>query len=533
MKNWYITFILLLIIVTVTDAQDCISGDCGNGYGTMTYANGQKYIGEFDQGLRHGQGVLFINQTRKYVGSWRNGRKHGEGRIYLNNRILTAGKWSNNKLTETATFKNGCVEGNCQDGFGAYLFNDGKKVIGEFSNGSLKGYTICFYPNGNKYIGEWKFNGRNGQGKLYNEKNPQNGIWLDDAFVGASRGLGGKGCLAGDCENGRGKYVYPDNTFYEGFFKNKKADGYGVCYFADGDIYVGEWKAHTFHGEGTMYYSNGINITGNWKNGNYIKENRNHKVERMMDFAEAESNIKPENGKVWAVLVGIARYNHMRSLKYTDDDAYRLHAFFKSPEGGAIPDDQISVLIDEDATKKSIETTLKSIANKAGKNDIIIFYFSGHGLQGSFLPHDYDGKKVVVQHEDIKAILDKSKAKGKMVIADACHSGSFNAKGETYGNIIDTYYSAFNKSKGGFVLMLSSKAEETSIESNGLRQGIFSHFFIKGLKGSANFDKDNIVTVDELFKYVHSNVRFYTNKYQTPVILGKYDGNMPMSVIRK
>jgi hypothetical protein len=532
MKNWYITLILLLITATIIEAQDCISGDCGNGYGVMTYSNGQKYIGEFDQGLHHGQGVLFINQSKKYVGSWKNGRKHGEGRIYLNNRILTTGNWKSNKLIKTSTYQNGCVDGNCQDGIGAYLFNDGKKVIGEFSNGVLKGYTICFYPNGDKYNGEWKFSGRNGQGTLFGEKNTQNGIWLDDAFVGASRGVGGKGCITGNCENGRGKYVYPDNTHYEGSFKNKKAEGYGICYFSDGDIYVGEWKKHTFHGEGTMYYSNGDNITGNWENGNYLKVKSKPKPQRMMDLAETEK-FQPKNGKVWAVLVGIARYNHMRSLKYTDDDAYRLHAFFKSPEGGAIPDDQIRVLIDEDATKKTIEGTLKNIADKAGENDIIIFYFSGHGLQGSFLPHDYDGAKVVVNHNDIKEILEQSDAKAKMVIADACHSGSFNSKGETYGSIIETYYSAFNKSKGGFVLMLSSKAEETSIESNGLRQGIFSHFFIKGLKGAANFDKDSIVTVDELFKYVHNNVRFYTNKYQTPVILGEFDGKMPMSVVRK
>ncbi len=532
MKNWYITIILLLITLTTVNAQNCISGDCANGYGTMIYSNGQKFTGEFDNGLRHGQGVLFINDTRKYVGSWKNGRKHGEGRIYLDKKILAAGNWSNNKLIKSATFQNGCINGNCQDGYSTYLFNDGKKIIGEFSNGVLKGHSICFYPDGSKYVGEWKFDNRNGRGVLYSEKSNQNGFWLDDAFVGIAKGAGDKGCLAGDCENGRGKYVYPDNTFYEGTFKNKKADGYGVCYFVDGDIYVGEWKEHTFHGQGTMYYSNGINITGTWEKGNYIKKRARPQAQRMMDFEENQQ-IQPENGKVWAVLVGIARYTHMRSLKYTDDDAYRLHAFFKSPEGGAIADEQVRLLIDEDATKKSIESTLASIAEKAGKDDVIIFYFSGHGLQGSFLPHDYDGAQNVVNHEDIKAILESSKAKGKMVIADACHSGSFGAKGETYGDIMNTYYSAFSKSKGGFVLMLSSKAEETSIESNGLRQGIFSHFFIKGLKGSANFNKDEIVTVDELFKYVHNNVRFYTNKYQTPVILGDFDGKMPMSVIRK
>ena len=81
--------------------------------------------------------------------------------------------------------------------------------------------------------------------------------------------------------------------------------------------------------------------------------------------------------------------------------------------------------------------------------------------------------------------------------------------------------------------MLSSKGEENSIESNGLRQGIFSHYLIKGLTGAANMNGDEIVTIDELFFYVYNNVRYYTNKSQTPIIIGEFDRNMPLGVIRK
>ena len=43
--------------------------------------------------------------------------------------------------------------------------------------------------------------------------------------------------------------------------------------------------------------------------------------------------------QVWAVIIGVAAYDHMPALRYTDDDAYRMYAFFKSPEGGALDDD--------------------------------------------------------------------------------------------------------------------------------------------------------------------------------------------------
>ena len=36
---------------------ECIEGDCDNGYGTYTYANGDKYVGEFKDGKPQGQGT--------------------------------------------------------------------------------------------------------------------------------------------------------------------------------------------------------------------------------------------------------------------------------------------------------------------------------------------------------------------------------------------------------------------------------------------------------------------------------------------
>ena len=50
------------------------------------------------------------------------------------------------------------------------------------------------------------------------------------------------------------------------------------------------------------------------------------------------------NMRVWAVLVGVASYSHMPTLRYTDDDAWRMYGFLKSPEGGAVDDERIRIL---------------------------------------------------------------------------------------------------------------------------------------------------------------------------------------------
>lgn len=360
------------------------------------------------------------------------------------------------------------------------------------------------------------------------------GLWLVGISVVKAQ------CVAGNCKDGKGTYIYKDKTVYEGEFKKTKAHGYGVCYYSNGNSYEGEWANHTFHGKGIMRYKNGKVKAGLWKNGKFVKTLNINTIAPPRSMAYHD---KLEDGKaienptrIWAVVVGVAAYSHMPSLNFTDDDAYRMFAFFKSPEGGALPDSQIKIIVDEGATRKNILKMMRSTFSQADTNDVILFYFSGHGLQNAFLPIDYDGHLNRLKHNEIKKIFAESNAKYKICIADACHSGSFQGEQMVKGtsnSTIQKYYDAFNRSQGGTALILSSKAEEVSIENAGLRQGIFTHFLIRGLKGLADKDKDMIVTVVELFEYVKDSVKFYTGNYQTPVLYGEFDKKMPISVVRE
>ena len=51
---------------------ECIKGDCNNGYGTYTYANGSKYVGEWKDGKENGQGTY----TWVSGNTWLNGNKY-------------------------------------------------------------------------------------------------------------------------------------------------------------------------------------------------------------------------------------------------------------------------------------------------------------------------------------------------------------------------------------------------------------------------------------------------------------------------
>ena len=266
--------------------------------------------------------------------------------------------------------------------------------------------------------------------------------------------------------------------------------------------------------------------------GNYDNRESNESnkafIERFYPHLEWEA----ATPKMWAVVVGVAAYRHVRSLRYAKDDAYRVYAFLKSPEGGALPEAQLAVLIDEDATRAGILAAMRRLFTQAAGDDIILLYFSGHGTGDALVPFDFDGAANLLAHQDILAILDKSHAKHKLVIADACFAGSLNRSLKSIDQTVTNLYSAFTAASGGLALLMSSKAEETSIEEAGLRQGVFSYYFIKGLGGAADANHDKIITVKEAFDYVSKKVQDYTNYAQNPVLNGKFDPNMPLGAVR-
>ena len=50
-----------------------------NCFGTWTFANGDKYVGEWKDDLFHGQGTYTWPDGQKYVGEYKDDNKHGQG----------------------------------------------------------------------------------------------------------------------------------------------------------------------------------------------------------------------------------------------------------------------------------------------------------------------------------------------------------------------------------------------------------------------------------------------------------------------
>ncbi len=71
------------------------------------------------------------------------------------------------------------------------------------------------------------------------------------------------GCITGDCEDGRGVFVYPTRERYAGEFEEGDKHGEGAEYYADGKLkYRGNFRDNLRADYGVYYYRNGDKYTG-------------------------------------------------------------------------------------------------------------------------------------------------------------------------------------------------------------------------------------------------------------------------------
>ncbi len=545
--------IMLILIFSQTIVASCIQGDCKNGKGTYLFKDGSKYMGTFSNYELNGRGFYYSPNGISYQGGFTGGKKHGYGRLVFIDGSIYEGSFVQDVISGNGYIKYsngdsyiGTWESGKSHGEGNYKFSNGDSYKGGFLYGEFNGHGKLIANNGMYYEGNWMHSKKHGKGisfsngKLYNVKYELNKL-LDSSLFKESSGFEmgvnsvNKNCNLEYCNQEKGTYHFTDGSKYDGYFMDGKPNGEGICIYSNGNKYVGQWKDNAPNGYGSMYFANGSKKTAIWLNGlpkelakPSIYNNLNLNKE---DLSKNSKDLGSVN--VYALVVGVATYNHQQSLKYTDDDAYHLYAFLKSPEGGAIQDENIKVLIDDAATKANIENELNYISSRADANDVVLIYMSGHGLDGAFVPSDFDGYNHLLPYDNVLNTLQSSEAKHKIFITDACHSGSMIAQTKSaYSISVDHFYNAFADSNGGIAVLTSSKKEEVSLEYGGLRQGIFSHFLIRGLKGEANTNGDKLITVSELFNFVSEKVKSYTGGAQHPTIQGSYDQQMPLAMIR-
>jgi predicted MPP superfamily phosphohydrolase len=232
----------------------------------------------------------------------------------------------------------------------------------------------------------------------------------------------------------------------------------------------------------------------------------------------------------WALLVGVDDYSDVTisSLKVCADDVQAVYdvitargyapdgvKLLQSPSGSDFP-----------ATRAAIFSALTSLAETADQNDLLLFYFSGHGIVRDglayLLPSDASYTSVAdtaINFDRVKQVIQTSAARAKVIILDACHAGAQIGKAFT-GMTKDFVRRVFEEAEG-LAILASCKERQVSWEWPEKGRSVFTHYLLDGLSGAADFDKKGFVTVNDISRYVTDKVKRWAvqrSLVQTPTL---------------
>ena len=276
-----------------------------HGHGSMRYANGDVYEGEFENDKRHGRGVLICSVTNKggtetsttrYDCQWVNDQRHGDGICAYADGRLYEGQWADNQ----------------RHGLGVCVYADGSHYQGSWQHDTRQGRGTM-QCNEWQYTGNWEMDEFHGEGMMVIDVQRINGVGnrssepltsqelnqiaatatnrntkvnqdelkskkrIEKQFFIVADGISGQdqqlletysGLWFKGKRHGDGTVVYADGSIYQGsWHNNKRVDGQGEFTYSNLDKYVGQWKDEKRHGVGTMRYHDNSVYQGNWLNG--------------------------------------------------------------------------------------------------------------------------------------------------------------------------------------------------------------------------------------------------------------------------
>lgn len=285
-----------------------------HGIGTRNYIDGSTYRGYFHQNRIHGHGTMQFsdnNKTfKKYVGEWEDGIFHGEGELYYNNE------------SDVEYFKGGFMKG-LYHGKGKLQYRDGGYYDGDFS-ALMKPLVSCkhgqgtrVWASGNKFEGTWQKD-LMVDGRYFDHQHSSTyvGSFVDDRKSGTEgrevwhspngeayydpclkwKHKGNETCrYSGGYKlgyfHGRGKFSSQDGRSYDGEWKLGKQHGYGIAMllsnYKKGNpdkmfigrhgslykpiIYEGEWNEGCWHGKGKLIYPDGTIKVGTFTGGHMVE----------------------------------------------------------------------------------------------------------------------------------------------------------------------------------------------------------------------------------------------------------------------
>ncbi|OAV44973.1 caspase family protein [Lewinella sp. 4G2] len=250
------------------------------------------------------------------------------------------------------------------------------------------------------------------------------------------------------------------------------------------------------------------------------------------------------------ITIGINEYkNRKYNLNYAEADAGGIDAQLSGGMASIVSETRRYPIRNDRATRSDIIAALEKIRQEAKPEDLLVFYYAGHGVMTEgvdrdfyLIPHDLtqlygndDGLKAKgISATELKAISSAIAARKQLYILDACHSASAVETIATRGAAEERAIAQLARSTGTHWLT-STGSEQLASEFDDLGHGAFTYAVLEALKGKAAGD-DTRVTVNELKAYLDRVVPELTEQKtgtaQYPASFG-FGQDFPVAVGRR
>ena len=236
----------------------------------------------------------------------------------------------------------------------------------------------------------------------------------------------------------------------------------------------------------------------------------------------------------YGIVIGVEEYRErLPKADFAVQDAKTIRDYLTRAMGYA--EENVVMMLNDRATKSDIEKYVESwLPNHVEKDSSVFIYFSGHGA-----PNAKTGDAYLVPYDGDPAFIDKTgyplknlyehlaklPAKEVVVVLDSCFSGAGGRSVIAEGTrpmvlSIENPILAGGKT----VVLTASSGAQVSSTFKEKGHGLLTYFFLKGLQGAGDQNKDGAVDLTELFEFVRPNVervaRREFNNEQTPQLIG-------------
>lgn len=366
---------------------------------------------------------------------------------------------------------------------------------------------------------------------------------------------GQTGCTIGDCENGKGRFIYENGDKYIGEFKNAvphgrgayynkngslykgpfvhgKRQGYGTFIWTNGEKYIGEYLNNMRHGEGIYTFSDGTQQKGIWRNGTFVEEIKEKKTEVIAHNSNNSNNIDPFGGNNDNSKYDGKFFKALRNIDTTQSRTALIignskypKAPLKNPVNDAVAiaeelqrsgfDSYVYTDLNQKTMKKAIREFGETLKERGG---VGLFFYAGHGLQSDgrnfLVPVDAVIAKIQdIEFEsvDLGRILSEFEyAENNMniIILDACRDNPYKeefkkSKHASYNGLASIGSAPYNS-----FIAFSTAPGSVALDGKGVN-GLYTQELLKAMSQPGS-------GLEDVFKQVRKNVRKSSEGRQIP-----------------